>query len=222
MGCKLKNNKTDIMPIKDNILQNINNNFEFVCKIDTKNIKLYSTDPYFYKKVLYNGIYIDVYKNINVKDKNYYLVTTGIKNSYYIKTAMLHKIDSSDNFKEYIIKNMHITEELNLDLLNNFIRDNTKDFIYCPTNADTESLDYPLFYFIDKYKNIIYAYNQNKTTEETLNKFKFKHVFGCLLLLNNTDQKFKCIKLEHYYKHNYKLINALIDLVSYFLTTMVD
>ena len=50
MGCKLKNNKTDIMPIKDDILQNINNNFEFVCKIDTNNIQLYSTDPYFYKK----------------------------------------------------------------------------------------------------------------------------------------------------------------------------
>ena len=102
------------------------------------------------------------------------------------------------------------------------IEDNTEDFIYCPTNTDTEGVDYPLFYFIDKYNNVIYAYNQNKTTEETLNKFKFKHMFGCLLLLNNTDPNFKCIKLEHYYKHNSKLINALIDLVSYFLTTIVD
>ena len=64
MGCKLKNNKTDIMPIKDDILQNIYNKFEFANKIDTpllhrscalaigdiSSIKLYSTDPYFYKK----------------------------------------------------------------------------------------------------------------------------------------------------------------------------
>ena len=67
MGCKLKTNTVDIMPIKDDILQNIYNKFEFACPIDTSNIKLYSTDPYFYKNVLYNGIYIDVYKNINVR-----------------------------------------------------------------------------------------------------------------------------------------------------------
>ena len=67
--------------------------------INTNNIMLWSVDPCFYKKFFYNTVYIDVYID-KPEGKDYYLLFQIKNNPYYIKSAMLDKIDNVENLKK--------------------------------------------------------------------------------------------------------------------------
>ena len=72
-------------------------------------------------------------------------------------------------------------EMLTLELVNTFVRDSNEDILYIPDIKETRNKDYCLFYYKDKNKNKVFAYNRHLITADTLNKYKYKNVYGCLI-----------------------------------------
>jgi len=169
---------------------NMGNNAEN--KLNVSEIKLLSANPEFYKTFAYKGFNISVY--INVKEEGlYYLVLTTNRNKYYIKHFMLDKIDNVEDFKQYLLIDLNsylnITDGnvpmLSNEIIQGFVRDKIKDFIYNPQNLDTKTPNYPLFYFVDCKNHIFIAYNKKLLDAETTSKYKYMEEVGCLCFLSN-------------------------------------
>ena len=61
-------------------------------------------------------------------------------------------------------------EILTLELVNTFVRDSNEDILYIPDIKETRNKDCCLFYYKDKNKNKVFAYNRHLITADTLNK----------------------------------------------------
>ena len=77
-------------------------------KINFGGIKHYSTNEYFYNKIMFNNKFIDIYINVVERDiKDYVLILTANKNLYYIKNCMLERINNLEDFKNAVIKDLY-------------------------------------------------------------------------------------------------------------------
>ena len=101
-------------------------------------------------------------------------------------------------------------EMLTLELVNTFVRESNEDILYIPDIKETRNKDYCLFYYKDKNKNKVFAYNRHLITADTLNKYKYKCTYGCLMFFSNDDKYF--IDPRYYKEDNTKRSEVLEEL----------
>ena len=140
--------------------------------IEISNIKLLSTNIYYFKTVNYKNMDVCIYKNAPADNKDYYLVLTENKNTkYYIKSAMLDNLDNTQDFKNVLVKDLYFYKTVNIENYYNIYKNLKADIYKDVPDEELDNFDH-IWYSSNGY---YYIHN---------NMFiKYSHLFSVLPII---------------------------------------